>query len=227
MTNITSPADVIAPAPWSLTGQGYIFAVLMPKTAVKANSFMPETIAESHQGRIVYAMFVDYSDSDVGPYYELLYIPGSFQFASARRLSITKIYVSSQASVTNGQRNWGIPKELCDCDVDYGADNQDRIVLKTQSGHVFADIQLSHHLFKLPMPGHLVPEGLRTLGQHWDGKEFSFAPEANGHVKLARVKQWQFDPQYFPDLAQGRVLSALKVTDFSMIFGTSQVSDIA
>lgn len=52
-----------------------------------------------------------------GPYDELLYVPGYFNFKSEAgkdnfALSVTRIYVSAPASVKNGRANWGVPSEL-------------------------------------------------------------------------------------------------------------------
>lgn len=220
------PAVEQALAPWNLKGQGYIFAVLMPDAVLDEQSFIPGTLAGSRRGRIAYAMFVDYAESDAGPYHELLYIPGSFQFRDARRLSITKIYVSTWASVVNGRENWGIPKERCDFFVSYGADRVDQIRLKAEDGTVFASLELEHKFLRLPMPGQWVPERLRTLAQHWGGLHYTFAPEATGHIKWAAVRHWEFDARYFPDLARGKVLAAFKVTDFRMIFPPSHIDAI-
>jgi len=224
MTQLQEPPVVApAPAPWRLKGQGYIFAVLLPERVLSGQSFVPAAIAGSRRGRVAYAMFVDYADSPVGPYHELLYIPGSFAFGSGRHPSISKIYVSSWESVANGRDNWGIPKERCDFLTNYGADRIDRIRLRADDGTVFADLQLEHKFLRFPMPGRWVPARLRTLAQQWQGKEFTFSPEANGHLKWASVLHWEFNPDYFPDLAQGRVLAALKVTDFSMVFPEAEV----
>lgn len=219
MTQIEALPEVSsAPAPWALKGQGYIFAVLMPEAVLERESFIPESLAGSRRGRLAYAMFVDYAESDAGPYHELLYIPGSFQFSDARRLSISKIYVSSWSSVVNGRRNWGIPKERCDFFVNYGADNVDRLRLIAEDGTVFASLELEHRFLRLPLPGHWAPGRLRTLSQHFEGTEFTFTPEARGHIKWAKVRHWEFDSRYFPDLARGQVIAALKVTDFNMVF---------
>lgn len=220
------PAVTKAPAPWSLKGQGYIFAVLMPEATLDAESFIPASLAGTRRGRLAYAMFVDYEQSDAGPYHELLYIPGSFQFSEARRLSITKIYVSSWESVVNGRENWGIPKERCDFFVSYGADAVDRIRLIAEDGTVFANLELEHRFIRLPMPAHWAPPRLRTLSQHFEGREFTFTPEAQGHMKWAAVRHWEFDSRYFPDLARGRVIAALKVTDFRMVFPLSRVQPV-
>lgn len=220
-------SGIVAPAPWQLRGQGYMVAVLMPPAQLDADPGpLAPGIASTRRGRLAYALFVDYADSDVGPYHELMIIPGSFAFHAGRLLSITRIYVSTQDSVNNGRANWGIPKERCDFFVSYGADRLDHIRLRADDGTVFADMQLQHKFVKLPMPAQWVPERLRTLGQQLDGQEFIFSPEANGHIKWASVLNWSFDARYFPDLAQGRVVAAFKVTDFSMIFPKAQVRSL-
>ncbi|OBZ73857.1 hypothetical protein A0H81_05843 [Grifola frondosa] len=54
-----------------------------------------------------------YTDSPIGPYDELMIIPGEFTNPSGARLPrITRIFVSTLESVYNGRRNWNFPKEL-------------------------------------------------------------------------------------------------------------------
>mmetsp|Transcript_5735 Transcript_5735/g.9565 ORF Transcript_5735/g.9565 Transcript_5735/m.9565 type:complete len:143 (+) Transcript_5735:478-906(+) len=59
-------------------------------------------------------MLVRYSDFPVGPYDELLLIPGAFEPKGTARKPfladrlVTRIYVSSIASVKQGRKNWGI-----------------------------------------------------------------------------------------------------------------------
>jgi hypothetical protein len=60
----------------------------------------------------------------------LLYIGGTLKFGQKRHYSISKIYVSTQDSIDNGQKNWGIPKEMAHFEVQYGADNHDTIKAK-------------------------------------------------------------------------------------------------
>ncbi|KAG0649548.1 hypothetical protein D0Z07_3489 [Hyphodiscus hymeniophilus] len=67
---------------------------------------------------------IRYSESPVGPYDELLIIPGAFEydvevdkkgktdFAKKKNLRITKIYVSQKKTCWNGRINWNIPKHL-------------------------------------------------------------------------------------------------------------------
>lgn len=60
--------------------------------------------------------------SGVGPYRELLFIPGAFHINGRYTFSIPKIYVSTETSVNSGIKNWGIPKEVADFTVEDQAD---------------------------------------------------------------------------------------------------------
>lgn len=57
-----------------------------------------------------------YASSPAGPYDELIYVAGMFNSprTKTRGLRITNIYVSTDASVWNGRRNWNIPKHRAD-----------------------------------------------------------------------------------------------------------------
>ena len=221
----SQPSGVaLAPAPWDLAGQGYIFALWMPKDVLDHGSFIPPQTARAGRGRMAFAMFVDYARSDVGPYHELLYIPGKLRFDEKNtHLSITRIFVSSEASVVNGRINWGIPKDRCDFDVSY-TDGRDLVALRGADGRPFAELDLEPFGPRLPAPMRWAPRAWRTLSQVRDGRRFTYVPEAGGHFRFARVRHWRFDPQMFPDLARGRVIAALKITDFSMRFPVATVS---
>lgn len=221
----TTPAPdagiALAPAPWDLAGQGYLFALWMPQDVLDHGSFIAAQTPRAGRGRMAFAMFVDYAGSDVGPYHELLYIPGKLSFGGDARLSITRIFVSSQASVVNGRLNWGIPKDRCDFDLAYGL--RDRIALHGEEGRGFADMELEAFGPRLPAPMQWMPRSWRTLSQVRDGKRYTYVPEASGRFRFARVRHWRFDPAVFPDLARGRVLAAMKITDFRMRFPVAAV----
>ncbi|KAL6233261.1 hypothetical protein BDW75DRAFT_194361 [Aspergillus navahoensis] len=57
-------------------------------------------------------MIIRYEDTDVGPYDELIFIPGRAVNPNTgkKEFRISNIYVSTDASVWNGRRNWNIPK---------------------------------------------------------------------------------------------------------------------
>ncbi|KAL4804590.1 hypothetical protein BDV18DRAFT_161685 [Aspergillus unguis] len=57
-------------------------------------------------------VIIRYEDTDVGPYDELIFVPGRAVNPNTGKkdMRITTIYVSTDASVWNGRRNWNIPK---------------------------------------------------------------------------------------------------------------------
>ena len=222
----TLPDVPLAAAPWKLKGSGYLLAVRLPREVLDNHSFTPDSLQGTRKGKLAYLMFVDYAESDVGPYHELLYIPGSFRFNDGRHVSITRIYVSTWDSVVNGQNNWGIPKDRCDFDVHYGPD-QDNIVLRTEDGTEFANLSFrTRRSPRLPVTTSLVPKKFLTLGQHMNGQQYTYSPSTRGHIKPAQLLHARFNPDYFPDISQGKVVSCVRVTDFSMVFPVAEISPI-
>ncbi|KAF8586944.1 hypothetical protein K439DRAFT_1408197 [Ramaria rubella] len=113
---------VAAPAPWFNKGEAYIFFLPTPATLpngaygpTEAGSPFASTEAGTFRGGLGNAcvQVVRYFESPVGPYDELLYIPGKFDIPTGKaHLRVTRIYVSTEASIYNGRKNWNIPKYL-------------------------------------------------------------------------------------------------------------------
>ncbi len=221
---------IVAPAPWQLSGEGYVVSVWMPMSTSTPATKIKRPWSRGH---IQLLIFANYTQSDVGPYYELLHIPQLTRGVIEGYPSISKIYVSSMASVTNGQKNWGIPKELAHFEsrkmVGALPDRMgtEIVELKTTDHQSIARIEFQPHGLKFPISTALMPKRLRTLVQDWQGKRFYTAPEAKGQACFTKVKSWSFDSAYFPDLSKSKVISAIKIRDLEMIFPTAKVSSIS
>jgi len=218
------PSVPLCPAPWQLRASAYVFAVLMPEDVLDGAAFVPDELVPRRKNRISVAMFVDYESTNVGPYRELLVTPASFAHAEGTYPSITRIYVSSYDSVVNGRINWGIPKDRADFERENAAGGSE-IVRASRDGHTFAELVLRPHGPTLPVRSWLLPAALRTLVQHWHGKSYRFTLSASGKARLASVERWSFDPQYFPDLARGRVLTGAYLPHFEMVFPVAEVRE--
>lgn len=210
------PHVPLAPAPWRITGNGYIVAVWLPRDVIN-NAFLPPTLAPSHRGRLAFMMFVDYHETPCGQYHELLYIPGPMQFNEHRHRSITRIFVSSYDSVVNGRRNWGIPKDRADFSVSYDDQGIDHVRVQ-RDGHTFVELAFKPKGPSIHFNASLIPRFLRTLAQHWEGNEYIYTPDADGFVQMASLQSARFDAALFPDLARGRVLGVVKAKHFNMRF---------
>lgn len=215
----------LAPAPWRLTGDAWVFLLSMPKELLQTGSFTPEVLRGREAGGLSAAMVVNYTASNVGPYQEILWIPGFFRFTDRKRLSITRIFVSTWDSVENGQRNWGIPKDRADFRITTEGDDVQHIVV-SQHGRVFADFRVKKSGFSLPVPALPLPKAVSEVGQRQGGREYFYTPSVRGKFAGAKFLGGTFDGDVFPDLARGRVFTGVRITDFVMNFPVAEVRDV-
>ena len=203
-----------APAPWSLSACGYLLALKRDEADPFATR--PE-LEEPWIAPLGFVLFVDYASSPVGPYHELLFIPGTFRFAGERLPSITKIYVSTQASIDNGRRNWGIPKELARFTVSYGDDGVDRVQMFVGEERA-VELAFAHGRLKLPVASWLLPAPFRTLGQKHHGRTLITRPSARGAVQRAKLVHAWSDARFFAPLAPARVAASVRLADVRLEF---------
>jgi len=214
-----------SPAPWELEGSGYIVLLRLPRDADDAALAVPPALRGKRCGRLAILMLVDYSCSPVGPYRELLFIPGRYPFEDGKRhYTISRIVVSTWASVVNGRRNWGIPKEQAEFHVnaDLSRPGVEGITVGSRQKPM-AQLRFKPLAPPLLAPGVLIPAGLRTLAQHHQGQLFRYRPTASAVVRPARLLQADFDPEQFPDLNGCPTLATLKVDRFRMRFPAARI----
>jgi hypothetical protein len=210
----------IAPAPWSLRGDGYMIFYKFSREFVAQFGFVPPELDSCFDGFLGNVMLVNYHTSPVGPYRELLFMPGKFKTKGGRWYSITKIYVNSAASTQNGRENWGIPKETVDFRRNlvsknfWGGDTECIELLDTQ-GTPFFSITLSSGGVPFPVTTAMMPI---ELIQHLQGNTYFTNPTGSGTGRLATIKNVTVNPAYFPDIAQATPLMVVKVSDFKMEF---------
>ncbi|KAF2177720.1 hypothetical protein K469DRAFT_719651 [Zopfia rhizophila CBS 207.26] len=123
-----------APAPWNTKSECYwLFLALskLPEGLYDPLEASSEELVDTgnggaggeFRGGLGVVMIVRYRDTPVGPYDELILIPGNFavpQPSSSptppkipkKALRISRIYVSQRTTCYNGRLNWNIPKHL-------------------------------------------------------------------------------------------------------------------
>ena len=212
---MTARPAIVAPPPWALTGNGYLFLGHFPQAFVEKYGFLADYQRAAYDGWIGSVMFVDYHDTPVGPYQELLFIPGFFKLGKQRTFSISKIYVSTYESVWNGIENWAIPKELADFRVERIDSHHDRL-LALHNGQPFFDVTIRKGTFSFPMSTALFP--LRIMQQQANGQLLLTKPSAKGKAHFGKITNVAINAQHFPDLAQVRPLAVLAVEGFEMKF---------
>jgi len=192
-------AAVVAPAPWTLHAEGYAFAL------------------KRAEGGLALALFVDYASSPVGPYRELLLIDRTVALAGRRLPTISKIYVSSQASVDNGRRNWGIPKELATFAIDQPREGVDRVTMHAD-GKLAVELAIQRGRLSLPVATWIIPPRVRTLGQELDGRSYEVTLRGRGRVHTASLLHAWSDGERFAKLAPERVVAVARVSKVNLTF---------
>ncbi|MFT2720651.1 hypothetical protein ACMT4L_11660 [Deinococcus sp. A31D244] len=187
-------------------------------------------------------MLVRYASSPVGPYDELLWaeVRGS---PVGLRPTVTRIVVSTEASVVWGRRNWGIPKELAAFqwsgaglvggpDGWHGEGGQVRVT--GAGGEMLAHLGFRAGGPRLPVWTGAVPGAWRTLAQpnltpepDAAGPRGTLLPtvlttvQARGQVQAARLSVVQ--GAFHPALMDSRPLLTLAAPEFRMVFPVPRV----
>ncbi|MEM8895313.1 MAG: acetoacetate decarboxylase family protein [Bacteroidota bacterium] len=203
-------AGQITPAPWNLHGMGIMHFFWGPK---RIDPFSGEEV--SGLGGFIIAR---YDSSPVGPYNELLYIPGKHKIDGKSAYYISKIYVDSMDSVVSGQANWGIPKELAQIDIDT-SDNQIFVNASIDQKSFFQATIKSGGL-KFPITTKLVPI---PLYQDWEGAYYYTSFDGAGKGQLGKTNLTEVDSQLFADTRKFRSLATIVVNPFRLTFPLSAI----
>jgi hypothetical protein len=209
-----TPDVKIVPAPWSLTGSAYVMFYKFSKRFVEEQGFLAHYQKDRFLGYVGTVMLVDYKTSGVGPYQELLFIPGMFTFDWKKVFSISKIYVSSRDSVYNGIQNWGIPKEYADFDWKQNSDGTEHISVKI-GGKEFFKTEFSKGFISFPLSTSILP---LTIVQKLNKDLFITNPTAKGKAIFSKLKSVEVNKNLFPDISNASPLLTMKVENFEMAF---------
>lgn len=212
----------LAPAPWNLTGEAFISVFKFSKEFVNEHCFMADYQTDNWRGSLGAVMLVNYKSSNVGPYFELLFIPGKIELGHLKSSTITqisgftisKIYVSTMASVENGINNWGIPKELADFQWNNIGTGAAEITV-SKDGLEFFKAVLKQVSFAFPITTSILP--LKII-QKFKDKYYLTKPKASGKGSFARLKSVAVNSKYFPDICCKNSLATFHLNHFEMIF---------
>ncbi|MFT5924329.1 MAG: hypothetical protein ACJASL_004177 [Paraglaciecola sp.] len=199
------------PAPWQLTGSGVVLVMRLSK------SWKARYGLSDYKGLIASLCLVNYQTSPVGPYCEILFIPGTLKNPKGKHLSISHIFVDSENSMKAGQKNWGIPKKMAK--FDWQDDGKTVQVDIKHEGHPCFTFKAKRLGPSIPIIEAMLPI---TLYQKRDNHHFWTKPKAKGQAKFASVSDLggsnNEDGQGFPDLSSQTILAASIIDGFSMRF---------
>jgi hypothetical protein len=169
-------------------------------------------------------IYVDYKDSPVGPYKELLFNPPKFRMDNRSCRMISKIFVSTPESVVNGRDNWGIPKTLAQFESRKLKNGWERITVSSE-GVVFAELTFSSVRFGMHYSDRWFPERFRTMAQPYQGRCYFYAPVTSTMMKMGRLRESKIDSKLFPDVSKGKVTLCVRLEGFRMWIPAATVVD--
>ncbi|MCJ1400962.1 hypothetical protein MMC11_004173 [Xylographa trunciseda] len=121
---MSEPSTIpVAPPPWTLKATVYMFAFHVPsKQPLPSFAYSPlesqSAFASSSKfcGGLGSVQVIRYTESPVGPYDEMLLVPGNFEYESKeggkvttkRNLQVSRIYVSQKLTCYNGRINFNL-----------------------------------------------------------------------------------------------------------------------
>ena len=207
--------NYIAPAPWTLNGNGIMLLYRFPFSFIQEFGFLEDFQQKGYKTGLGAVILMDYKSSGVGPYRELLFLPGLFDINGKLAFSISKIYVSTYDSARSGKRNWGIPKELADFKIETEADGSRNWKVRkdgtTFFGAVIKPGGVSFPISSRPFPAtQIVQKGKKHF--------LLTRPNVSGMAKLAQLEKVISEPSSFPPIHQLKPFLSLYLKDFVMKF---------
>jgi hypothetical protein len=208
------------PAPWNLSGRGLILMYRFPEAFIRESCFLPDKWKELKWSGLGYVMLVDYDSSPVGPYKELLFIPGKASIGKAKSGTISKIYVDSIESMVNGRINWGIPKNYADFQwTQDGRKNE----IKIGGSDPWFEIVIEHGSIPIPVDTRLIPI---NLYQELYNNSFQVNLTGKGTGRFSMLKDIKVNPLFFPPIDDLEPLVAFYVDPFQITFPVPIVETI-
>ncbi len=211
------------PAPWHLHGEGFVLVYHFPRSFILPLIERQSSIPSSELGRFLggfsFVMLMNYARSEVGPYQELLFIPGRFQLGAASGYTVTNILVSSLASAVNGRSNWGLPKEVAQFEWQSSGHYQ-RTIQVARQHETFLSVRFRASKFHFPLPFGLFPF---SLVQAFNQQVYVTRLSGWGTAHFAHLNLLSTQSHFFPSVFHHSPLAVFMLSRFDVTFQSPQV----
>ena len=215
------------PPPWRLRGSGYVFLFTFAPWFLRNGGFLPPELAGEHfEGELGALMLVDYRQSPVGSYRELLFAAGRNLRWRHHLFSISRIYVSTAASAAGGRENWAIPKQTAEFEIVEGEGGAERVIVQRDR---LSEVDLTvapDRGLPIPAAGFLAPPSWRTIVQFRDGRALATRMSGRGTLRPARLLDFRALPKAFPDVNEGKLVAGFYAKDFRLRFPWPRITPI-
>lgn len=217
------PRDIArAAAPWLLRGDAFLVLTASTTEQNLADASINPSLRGVYNNLFNALVLADYRESPVGPFRELLYIPGRFRFGvDEERLCISRSYASSEVARVNRREHWGVPSALAP--ITRTAPRSDREEFRVGDDG-FASFAFETFGPDLPLNGKVIPRAFRAFAQLEGDRTFLYTLAITGTMRAARFEPLGFDVTRFPDMSQREMVLAIKISDFLVEFPAAQAA---
>lgn len=200
-----------SPPPWKIKGEAILMIFKFNEKWVEQKGNVPKRLQSKFRGGLGFLLLGDYLNTPVGPFRELIFVPGKFY--KTRRKVITKSFSSTEASTQNGRANWGIPKETLPIQWEREKSRDSVRILK--NGELIFTAEFNTMAIPFPLSTALFP--LR-LCQTWNRLKYFTRLTGFGWGKLIKINKLDLDPHFFPDIRSIAPIVAIKLSALQMTF---------
>jgi hypothetical protein len=221
----TAPDLAVEPSPWALTGDGWVVFYWFTKAVLNQAGIERPELRGKWRGGLGALTWMNYHTSPVGPYGEIMFIPGQFDFGIGRYFSIGRIYVSSWESVVSGRANWGIPKDRADFHFETWKTGEEHLTATLDGENTpFAELLCRPSGWSAPASTRLLPI---QMAQVWEGQIFVTTLTLRARVHWLDVLSVKANNAHFPSTNGFTPLGAVKLANFEITFPVAKVSSYA
>lgn len=224
MSQTQSVSDAHSYPPWRCRGEAFILNYWFSPVALKQLQHFG--IQAQRVGHLLHVLLIRYQQSPVGPYDALVIIDHP-QIAKQRCSSIPLIFVSTPASITDGQHFWGLPKqqaqfiwheqaEQLSCSIEY---QQQQLHLKLEKHKNSTCYDFNHQQ---------LTQTILSIHQNWQNQHYKFQP--NFRAKLCKLKKvsWQQSTNSFiPNFQDARYIQSFYLPEFQLTLPQAVITQVS
>lgn len=197
--------------PWLLRGDAFLVLTASPAEVNLVDAGIPAALEGIYRSLFNVMVVADYRESPVGPFRELLYIPGRFRFGvDDEPMSITRSYATTEVAQLNRHAHWSVPSGLATIS---RTPNAGRDVFSAGE-QPFASFAFEAFGPELPLNGRVIPPAYRAFAQLAGDRTVLYTLAITGTMRAARFLPQKFDARMFPDMSKREAVLAIKISDF-------------
>lgn len=226
MLNSAANTPLLKPAPWVLKGKGILLVSRFDADELQKNPLTALWLKKRCLGGRGYYLALNFEKSPVGPYSELLVLPGKFQASQGKRHAIAQSFCDSADAIFNYSENWGL--DTAPSAIAFGQD-EDRMRFsvqapRSQDATQFKDSHQSssEKIFSLESKafGPRLPfasgSSLIRLISEQGKKRFYLGFSIKGSFRAAKIEDLNFDSEHLIVPAESAQVRAFHLEDFEI-----------